>query len=170
LSTSGIEPGGVEPVVELEGLAKPVREGGKGHLLGELGMYDVPAEGCDLAMEVPVTPRVANGRGGLLATLVDIVAGRAAVASLPPGYSAATSDMNLHFMSAVTVGPARAEATVLRQGKRMCVVRVEVRDMGRDVWAATATTTFVVVELRDGQPDLRGPLPLQSTEPPSDRG
>jgi uncharacterized protein (TIGR00369 family) len=141
-----------------------VREGGKGHLLGELGMYDVPAEGCDLAMEIPLSPRVANGRGGLqgglLATLVDIVAGRAALAALPSGYSAATADMNLHFMSAVTVGPARAEATVLRQGKRMCVVRVEVRDMGRDVWAATATTTFVVVELREGQPDLRGPLPL----------
>jgi uncharacterized protein (TIGR00369 family) len=160
VSPSGVESGGVE----LEGLSKPVREGGKGHLLGELGMYDVPAEGCDLAMEIPVTPRVANSRGGLqgglLATLVDIVAGRAALASLPPGYSAATSDMNLHFMSAVTVGPARAEATVLRQGKRMCVVRVEVRDMGRDVWAATATATFVVVELREGQLDLRGPLPL----------
>ena len=149
--------------VELEGLTKPIREGSKAHVLGQLGMYDVPAEGCDLAMEMPLSPRVANSRGGLqgglLATLVDIVAGRAALAALPSGHSAATSDMNLHFMSAVTVGPARAEATILRQGKRMAVVRVEVRDMGRDVWCATSTTTFVVVELREGQPDLRGPMP-----------
>jgi uncharacterized protein (TIGR00369 family) len=126
-------------------------------------MYDVAAEGCDLQMELPLRPQLANSRGGLqgglLATLVDIVAGRAAIAALPPGYSAATSDMNLHFMSAVTVGPAVAKATVLRQGKTMCVVRVEVYDKGRDVWAATATATFVVVQLREGQLDLRGPLP-----------
>jgi uncharacterized protein (TIGR00369 family) len=132
-------------------------------------MYDVEAVGCDLAMEIPLRPQLANSRGGLqgglLATLVDIVAGRAAIASLPPGHSAATSDMNLHFMSAVTVGPARAEATVLRQGKRMCVVRVEVYDAGRDnAWCATATTTFVVIELRDGQLDLRGPLPRRGSE------
>jgi uncharacterized protein (TIGR00369 family) len=114
-------------------------------------------------MEIPLSPRVINGRGGLqgglLATLVDIAAGRATLAALPRGYSTATSDMNLHFMSAVTVGPARAEATVLRQGKRMIVVRVEVRDVGRDVWAATSTVTFVVVQLREGQPDFRGPMP-----------
>jgi uncharacterized protein (TIGR00369 family) len=149
-------------------MSKPIREGAKGHLLAELGMYDVPAEGCDLAMEIPLSPRVVNGRGGLqgglLATLVDIVAGRAALASLPPGHSTATSDMNLHFMSAVTVGPARAEATVLRQGKRQCIVRVEVRDMGRDVWAATATATFVVLQLREGQLDFRGPLPPPAAE------
>ena len=153
---------------ELEGLTKPIREGSRAHILGQLGMYDVPAEGCDLAMEMPLRPQLANSRGGLqgglLATLVDIVAGRAAIASLPPGHSAATSDMNLHFMSAVTVGPARAEATVLRQGKRMCVVRVEVHDAGRDVWCATATATFVVVELREGQLDLRGPLPRLDSE------
>jgi uncharacterized protein (TIGR00369 family) len=162
--TSGTEPAQLaEPDGAPEGLTKPIREGSKAHILGQLGMYDVPVEGCDLAMEMPLSPRVANSRGGLqgglLATLVDIVAGRAALAAVPPGHSAATSDMNLHFMSAVTVGPARAEATVLRQGKRMAVVRVEVRDMGRDVWCATATATFVVVELREGQLDLRGPMP-----------
>ncbi|HWA66967.1 MAG TPA: PaaI family thioesterase [Mycobacteriales bacterium] len=155
--------------LEVENGSKPIREGSRQHILGQLGMYDVAADGCDLAMELPLRPQLANSRGGLqgglLATLVDIVAGRAAIASLPPGYSAATSDMNLHFMSAVTVGPARAEATVLRQGKRMCVVRVEVYDGGRDdKWCATATTTFVVLELRDGQLDLRGPLPRRDAE------
>jgi uncharacterized protein (TIGR00369 family) len=170
LSAPGPESAGLtEPPVELEGLTKPIREGSKAHILGQLGMYDVAAVGCDLAMELPLRPQLANSRGGLqgglLATLVDIVAGRATVASLPAGHSAATSDMNLHFMSAVTVGPARAEATVLRQGKRMCVIRVEVYDAGRDdAWCATATATFVVVELREGQLDLRGPLPRRDAE------
>ena len=41
----------------------------------------------------------------------------------------------------------------------MCVIRVDVYDAGRDVWSTTATTTFVVLELRDGQLDHRGPMP-----------
>lgn len=140
---------------------------GERHLFADFGFYDVEAD-CDLAMEMPVTPRVSNNRGalqgGLVATLVDVVAGRAAVHALPPGYGAATSDMNLHYLSGVTVGPARAEARVLRAGKRMVVVQVDVYDVGRDVLSTTATTTFVALELRDGQLDYRGPMPKQSSK------
>lgn len=139
-----------------------VTDSAERHLFADLGMYDVEVEGCDLAMEMTLTPRVANTRGalqgGLIATLVDVVAGRAAVNSLPVGHGAATSDMTLHFLSGVTVGPARAVAKVLRRGKRMIVVRVDVYDAGRDVLATTATTTFVALALRDGQIDYRGPM------------
>jgi uncharacterized protein (TIGR00369 family) len=125
-----------------------------------MGMRDVEVTTGDYAMEMPIGPHVANNRGGLqgglLATLVDIVAGCAALKGLPAGVSAATADMNLHFLSAVTVGPARAEATVVRRGKRSIVTKVEVRDLGRDVLAAIATATFTVIELRPGQIDSRG--------------
>ncbi len=136
---------------------------GERHLFADFGFHDVEASGCDLAMEMPLTPRVSNTRGalqgGLIATLVDVVAGRAAVEALPAGYGAATSDMNLHYLSGVTVGPARAEARVLRAGKRMIVVQVDVYDVGRSVLSTTATTTFVAMELREGQHDYRGPMP-----------
>ena len=136
---------------------------GERHLFVDLGMHDVAAIGCDLAMEMAVTPRVSNSRGvmqgGLIATLIDVVAGRAAVASMPPGYGVATADMTIHYLTGVTVGPARAEAQVLRAGKRMVVVRVDVYDAGRDVLATTSTATFVAVQLREGQPDHRGPMP-----------
>jgi uncharacterized protein (TIGR00369 family) len=139
---------------------------GERHLFADFGFHDVEAD-CDLAMEMPLTPRVSNTRGalqgGLIATLVDVVAGRAAVQALPPGYGAATSDMNLHYLSGVTVGPARAEARVLRTGKRMVVVQVDVYDVGRDVLSTTATTTFVAMELRDGQLDYRGPMPRKAS-------
>jgi uncharacterized protein (TIGR00369 family) len=135
---------------------------GERHLFADLGFHDVEAD-CDLAMVMPVTPRVSNVRGalqgGLIATLVDVVAGRAAVHVLPPGYGAATSDMNLHYLSGVTVGPARAEARVLRTGKRMVVVQVDVYDVGRGVLSTTATATFVALELREGELDYRGPMP-----------
>ncbi len=130
------------------------------HVIFQLGMRDADTpEGADLAMTLPVTPRVTNTRGGLqgglIATLIDIVAGRAAALALPDDDSAATADMNVRFLSAVTVGPAHAVARVLRRGKSLIVVEVEVRDEGRDVLAAVATLSFVVLPLRAGQPRIR---------------
>lgn len=128
-------------------------------MLAQLGLREVPATTGDYAMQMPVTPAVVNTRGGLqgglLATLVDIVAGCASLIGLPAELSAATSDLTLHFLSAVTVGPARAEATVRRRGKRVIVTQVEVWDVGRDVLAAIATATFHVVALRPGQSERR---------------
>lgn len=126
------------------------------HVLGHLAMRDVDIpEGADLAMILPVNPRVTNLRGGLqgglIATLIDVVAGRAAGQALADGDSAATADMNVKFLSAVTVGPAHATARVLRRGRTLVVVQVDVRDEGRDVLAAIATLSFAVVPLRPGQ-------------------
>jgi uncharacterized protein (TIGR00369 family) len=130
------------------------------HLLGELEMRNVAPTVGQFAMEMAIGPRVVNNRGGLqgglIATLVDVVAGGAALEGLPPGQSVATADLSLHFLSGVTVGPARAEATVLRRGRTKIVIRVDVYDAGRDVLAAVSTATFAVIPLRDGQPDLRG--------------
>lgn len=132
------------------------------HLLHQLGMRDVdPPEGADLAMVLPVTPRVTNPRGGLqgglLATLVDVVAGRAAALTLADGESVATADMNVRYLSAVTTGPAHATAQVLRRGKALVVVQVDVRDQGRDVLAAVATLSFAYLRLRPGQHIPHGP-------------
>jgi uncharacterized protein (TIGR00369 family) len=131
------------------------------HLLGALDMRDVDVRyGGDLAMDLEVTPRLTNNRGGLqgglLVTLIDVVAGRAALEGMPRGISVATADLAVHFLSAVTVGPAHAEATVLRRGKTKIVLRVDVFDAGRDdKLAAVCTTSFAVVPLRADQHDFR---------------
>jgi uncharacterized protein (TIGR00369 family) len=129
------------------------------HVIGQLQLREAPVTTGDYAMEMPVGPNVSNNRGGLqgglLATLVDVVSGIASLIGLPPGVSAATSDLNLHFLSGVTVGPARAEAWVKRRGKRVIVTQVEVWDVGRDVLSAIATATFHVMELRPDQRDRR---------------
>jgi uncharacterized protein (TIGR00369 family) len=118
-----------------------------------------PNDGYDFAMQMPVTRAVANNRGGLqgglLTTLVDVAAGICAIQDLPPGQTAATSDINIHFLSAVTVGPAHADVQILRRGKNKMVLRVDVRDVGRDVLSAVATASFTLVQLRAGQLDHR---------------
>lgn len=129
------------------------------HVIGMLRIVEVPVTTGDFAMEMPVTANVSNNRGGLqgglLATLVDIVAGIGAMQGCPERVSAATSDMHIHFLSAVTVGPARAEATALRRGKRTTVMQIEVRDVGRNVLCAAATATFSFLQLRPDQVDMR---------------
>jgi uncharacterized protein (TIGR00369 family) len=118
-----------------------------GHLLQQLQLRDVEAAGADLAVELTVDSRVTNPRGalqgGLLATLVDIVAGRAVLAGGPRD-GVATSDLSVRFLRGVTVGPARAVATVVHRGNRSAVVTVDVVDVGTGTLCAVATAAFAV--------------------------
>jgi uncharacterized protein (TIGR00369 family) len=127
---------------------REVLESGE-HLLHSLGLVDVEVEGADLAIEMAVTPRLANSRGslqgGLIATLIDVVAGRLATEGAEPGHSSATSDMNIHFLAPIVEGPARAEGRVLRRGRRSVVIHVDVRDLANDRLAAVSTISFTVL-------------------------
>jgi uncharacterized protein (TIGR00369 family) len=126
-----------------------------GHLFQLLGTRDVPSPEGHLAIEMDVGPHVANVRGalqgGLIAVLVDVCAGRLAYDTCDHenGYSTATSDMTIHFLSPVAVGPARAEAWMVRQGRSSFVLQVEVTDVGRDdKLAAVSTIAFMVLPPR----------------------
>ncbi len=122
------------------------------HLVSLLGMTDVDVEGADLAIEMAVSPRLANMRGalqgGFIATLIDVVAGRAAMEGLEVGHSTATNDMSIHFLAPVVEGPARAEGKVLRRGRRSIVVHVDVRDLATGRLAAVSTVSFTVLAPR----------------------
>ena len=127
-----------------------------GHLFEQLGTRDMPSPDGHLVIEMDVRPEVANVRGalqgGLIAVLIDVCAGRLAYDSCDHenGYSTATSDMNIHFLSPVAVGPARADAWIVRQGKSNFVLQVEVTDVGReDKLAAVSTIAFTVLPPRD---------------------
>ena len=127
-----------------------------GHLFEQLGTRDIPSPDGHLVIEMDVRPEVANVRGalqgGLIAVLIDVCAGRLAYDSCDHenGFSTATSDMNIHFLSPVAVGPARADAWILRQGKSNFVLQVEVTDVGRDnKLAAVSTIAFTVLPPRD---------------------
>ena len=143
------------PNAELSELHNEVIAQG-GHLFEQLGTRDMPSPDGHLVIEMDVRPEVANVRGalqgGLIAVLVDVCAGRLAYDSCDHenGFSTATSDMNIHFLSPVAVGPARADAWILRQGKSNFVLQVEVTDVGRDnKLAAVSTIAFTVLAPRD---------------------
>jgi uncharacterized protein (TIGR00369 family) len=124
------------------------------HLFQQLETRDVPSPEGRLVIEMDVRPEVANVRGalqgGLIAVLIDMCAGRLAYQSCDHehGYSTATSDMTVHFLSPVTVGPARTEARIVRQGHASFVLQVEVTDAGRDRLAAVSTISFTVLPPR----------------------
>src|SRR5436305_15131021 len=94
-----------------------------GHLLGQLGMRDVVESDERLIIEMDNRPDLTNIRGalqgGLVATLIDIAAGRLAERQVGPDQSVTTADLNVHLLAPVVVGPARAEATLVRRGKRL---------------------------------------------------
>ena len=143
------------PNAELSKLHNEVIAQGR-HLFEQLGTRDVPSPEGHLVLEMDVRPEVANVRGalqgGLIAVLIDVCAGRLAYDSCDHenGFSTATSDMNIHFLSPVAVGPARADAWVLRQGRSNFVLQVEVTDVGRDnKLAAVSTIAFTVLPPRD---------------------
>ena len=103
-----------------------------------------------LVIEMDNRPDLVNIRGaiqgGLIATLIDIAAGR--LAGDVAGHDVTTADMNVHFLAPVIEGPARAVATIVRAGRRLIVTSVDVFDLGRDRLAARATLTFAVLEPR----------------------
>lgn len=123
------------------------------HFFAQLHMRDVEVPGADLAMELPFAANMANSRGGLqgglLATLADVVAGRAALTGVPDGHTVSTADLSVHYLAPVRVGPARAAAYVLRRGRRTVVVRVDVDDAGTGRLAATCTLAFAVLPARE---------------------
>ena len=120
-----------------------------GHAFEAFEMRTVEVEGADWAMELDVTPRVVNSsgvlQGGLMATLVDMVAGIALLRGEAAYERGSTSELQISYLDAARVGPVVARAHVLRRGHRSAVVRVEVHDRGADdLHVATATLTFAV--------------------------
>jgi uncharacterized protein (TIGR00369 family) len=124
------------------------------HLFQQLPTRDLPSPEGRLVIEMDVRPELSNVRGalqgGLIAVLIDMCAGRLAYQTCDHenGFSTATSDMNVHFLSPVVVGPARTEARIVRQGTSSIVLHVEVTDVGRDKLAAVSTIAFTVLPPR----------------------
>jgi uncharacterized protein (TIGR00369 family) len=122
------------------------------HFLAQLDFRDVEVEGVELAMEMGTAPNLTNSRGalqgGLIATLIDIVAGRLALQGTASAETVATSDLTIHYLAPVLAGPAQARANVLRRGSRSVVVHVDVYDVATNQLAAVSTIAFAVMRPR----------------------
>jgi uncharacterized protein (TIGR00369 family) len=125
---------------------------GGAHILQQLSIREVPPITGDFALELDVTPDLKNPRGGvqggLIATLADIVAGRSLLDGLPEGHLLTTADLSIKYLASNDVGPIRAEATIIRRGRNLCIVQVEITDTGTDRLTAISTLSFSVLAPR----------------------
>jgi len=80
--------------------------------------------------------------GGSIASLVDTAAAFAVITMLEPDQRATTSDLTIHYLRPVGSGSVAAEARVLRSGRRLSVVTVNVFDNAQAL-VATAVTTYI---------------------------
>jgi uncharacterized protein (TIGR00369 family) len=80
--------------------------------------------------------------GGVIASLADTAAAFAIASVLKPEESTTTIDLTVHFLRPITSGTAIATATILREGQRVIVLSIEVKDQ-RERVLATATAAFL---------------------------
>ena len=89
--------------------------------------------------------------GGVIASLIDTAAAFAVITLLEPLQTTATADLTVHYLRPVLGGQIRAHARVLRAGRGLVSVAVEVRSDGEEL-IATALTTYVKRGGSDGAP------------------
>jgi uncharacterized protein (TIGR00369 family) len=79
--------------------------------------------------------------GGVTASLIDTAAAFAIITMLSEGQSTATVDLTIHYLRPLLTGRLTARARVLRLGRRLTTVAVDVTDEAGNL-AATALTTY----------------------------
>lgn len=80
--------------------------------------------------------------GGVVASLADTAAAFAVLTLSEQGQATTTIDLTVHYLRPLAAGRATARARVLRAGKRILVISVDVLDEGQAL-AATALTSFI---------------------------
>jgi uncharacterized protein (TIGR00369 family) len=107
--------------------------------LGEVGRGQ-----ATLHLEVRDELRQNNGvvHGGVIASLVDTAAAFAIITSLEKEQTTTTVDLTIHYLRPLLKGRISANARILRAGRRIMALRVDVLDDNQTL-AATALTSFI---------------------------
>jgi uncharacterized protein (TIGR00369 family) len=115
------------------------------HLLGiELGELRRGEATLYLKMRDELRRNSGVAHGGAIASLVDTAAAFAILTLLEPDQTTTTIDLTIHYLRPLVEGRATAHARVLRAGRRIIVISIEVLDETKAL-AATALTSFMVL-------------------------
>ena len=90
-------------------------------------------------------------QGGIVATMLDMTAAFAVLATLPDERTVATASMTVSFLAAVLPGPLVAIATVERAGRRLIFARAQLESAPDGALLATASVVMSVLELPAGR-------------------
>jgi uncharacterized protein (TIGR00369 family) len=141
-------------VTQIEHGTYPPRQ----HVLRDLRVeFEQRTDGTGHAW-LPVTEFVRNPSGsvhaGVLATLVDMMGGGLAAATVQPDWIA-TADLTLHVLPRAAGDDVEGIARVLRAGRTTAVIEVELRDEGGTL--GLATMSFARLVRRDDNPVIPTP-------------
>jgi acyl-CoA thioesterase len=82
--------------------------------------------------------------GGAIASLMDTASAFAVLTLLTEGQQTVTVDLTIHFLRPVLRGRVEAHARVLRAGRRIATLNIDVTDPTGKL-TATATTTYAIL-------------------------
>jgi uncharacterized protein (TIGR00369 family) len=113
------------------------------HLL-QLELGEMKRGQATLRLEVRDDLRQNNGvvHGGVIASLVDTAAAFALLTLLEKGQTSTTVDLTIHYLRPLLSGQSTAQARMVRAGRRLMVIAVDVLDESKTL-VATALTTFI---------------------------
>ncbi len=103
----------------------------------------------DLSMHLDVREEIKQYlgvvHGGAVASLIDTAAAFAVITRLDLNEHASTTDLTIHYLRPATTGRLTARARVVRGGKRLLVLTVEVTNE-EQILIATAVTTYIKLQ------------------------
>jgi uncharacterized protein (TIGR00369 family) len=82
--------------------------------------------------------------GGAVASLIDTAAAFAVLTQLDTNDRVSTTDLTIHYLRPTTSGRLTAEARIVRGGRRLFVLSVEVRN-DQQILVATAVTSYIKI-------------------------
>jgi uncharacterized protein (TIGR00369 family) len=83
--------------------------------------------------------------GGAVASLIDTAAAFAVLTKLDIAERVSTTDLTIHYLRPATSGRLTATARIVRSGRRLFVLSVEVTDQKR-ILIATAVTSYIKLQ------------------------
>src|ERR1043165_3873777 len=83
--------------------------------------------------------------GGAIASLIDTASAFAVLTQIEVDERVTTTDLTIHYLRPITEGRMAATARIVRAGRRLFVLSVEVRN-DRNVLVATAVTTYIKIQ------------------------
>jgi len=83
--------------------------------------------------------------GGAVASLIDTASAFAVLSQIDVNERVTTTDLTIHYLRPVTTGRMTATARIVRGGRRLFVLSVDVTNEA-DALLATAVTTYIKIQ------------------------
>jgi uncharacterized protein (TIGR00369 family) len=115
-------------------------------LLGlELGQITAGAVTIHLDVRDELRQNQGVVHGGAVASLIDTAAAFAVLTQIEINERVTTTDLTIHYLRPARSGRLTAEARIVRGGRRLFVLSIEVRN-DQQILVATAVTTYIKLQ------------------------